>query len=123
MVPSPASGVQVRRLAAFTEDPAGGNPAGVVIAPALPPDDEMQRIAADVGYSETAFLADRPDGLVVRYFSPQAEVDFCGHATIATGVVLGTERGPGIYRLHTNVGVVPVEVGIRVTGTAVPDPV
>ena len=76
--------------------PSGGNPAGVWIGEALPADDEMQRIAAEVGYSETAFLA--PDGsgatgrFRVRYFSPLAEVPFCGHATIASGVALA-ERG------------------------------
>jgi PhzF family phenazine biosynthesis protein len=84
------------RLAAFTTDPRGGNPAGVWIGSALPTDAEMQRIAAEVGYSETAFLA--PDGsgvpgrFRVRYFSPLAEVPFCGHATIASGVALA-ERG------------------------------
>ena len=84
------------RLAAFTTDPAGGNPAGVWIGDALPPDAEMQAIAAEVGYSETAFLApdgsDRPGAFRVRYFSPLAEVPFCGHATIASGVALA-ERG------------------------------
>ena len=84
------------RLAAFTTDPAGGNPAGVWIGGALPPDADMQRIAAEVGYSETAFIA--PDGsgqpgrFRVRYFSPLAEVPFCGHATIASGVALA-QRG------------------------------
>jgi PhzF family phenazine biosynthesis protein len=84
------------RLAAFTTDPSGGNPAGVWIGDALPTDAEMQRIAAEVGYSESAFLA--PDGsgetgrFRVRYFSPLAEVPFCGHATIASGVALA-ERG------------------------------
>ena len=84
------------RLAAFTTDPSGGNPAGVWIGEVLPADGEMQRIAAEVGYSETAFLA--PDGsgaggrFRVRYFSPLAEVPFCGHATIASGVALA-ERG------------------------------
>jgi PhzF family phenazine biosynthesis protein len=84
------------RLAAFTTDPSGGNPAGVWIGDLLPADDEMQRIAAEVGYSESAFLS--PDGsgetgrFRVRYFSPLAEVPFCGHATIASGVALA-ERG------------------------------
>ncbi len=84
------------RLAAFTTDPAGGNPAGVWIGTALPPAAEMQRIAAEVGYSETAFLAPDASGSAghfrVRYFSPIAEVPFCGHATIASGVAL-SERG------------------------------
>ena len=48
---------QLSRLAAFTDDPLGGNPAGVWIGDVLPPVPEMQRIAAEVGYSETAFLA------------------------------------------------------------------
>ncbi len=47
----------VHRLAAFTQDPVGGNPAGVVIGSTHPSDEEMQRIAAEIGYSETAFLA------------------------------------------------------------------
>ena len=80
------------RLAAFTTDPSGGNPAGVWIGESLPADAEMQRIAAEVGYSETAFLAPDGSGLAgrfrVRYFSPLAEVPFCGHATIASGVAL-----------------------------------
>jgi PhzF family phenazine biosynthesis protein len=90
------AGATLLRLAAFTTDPAGGNPAGLWIGAAHPPDPEMQRIAAEVGYSETAFLA--PDGsgapgrFRVRYFSPLAEVSFCGHATIAAGVALA-ERG------------------------------
>jgi PhzF family phenazine biosynthesis protein len=90
------AGGTLLRLAAFTTDPRGGNPAGVWIGDVLPADAEMQRIAVDVGYSETAFLA--PDGsgaagrFRVRYFSPLAEVPFCGHATIAGGVALA-ERG------------------------------
>ena len=87
----PAVGTLLR-LAAFTTDPNGGNPAGVWVGEALPTETEMQRIAAEVGYSETAFLA--PDGsgdagrFRVRYYSPLAEVQFCGHATIAGGVAL-----------------------------------
>ena len=84
------------RLAAFTTDPSGGNPAGVWIGDALPPDATMQRIAAEVGYSETAFVAPDESGIAgrfrVRYFSALAEVQFCGHATIAAAVALG-ERG------------------------------
>src|SRR6478736_3958853 len=65
------------RLAAFTADPAGGNPAGVWIGTELPPAPVMQRVAAEVGFSETAFLAPDGSGLPgrfrVRYFSPLAE--------------------------------------------------
>ncbi|HEX5827721.1 MAG TPA: PhzF family phenazine biosynthesis isomerase [Candidatus Limnocylindrales bacterium] len=101
------------RLAAFTLDPAGGNPAGVWIGETLPPAAEMQRIAADVRYSETAFLA--PDGtgragaFRVRYFSPAAEVPFCGHATIASGVALAGRTAPGRFLLTTNDGLVTVD--------------
>jgi PhzF family phenazine biosynthesis protein len=74
----------------------------------------MQRIATEVGFSETAFVAPAvgPDR-TVRYYSPAAEVPFCGHATIATGVVVGETGGDGIYRLATAVGQVPVTVRTR----------
>ena len=111
------------RLAAFTTDPRGGNPAGVWIGAALSPDGDMLRIAADVGYSETAFIAPDGSGLAgrfrVRYFSPIAEVPFCGHATIAAGVALAERSlaapaslagGPGELVLATNGGPVAVRV-------------
>src|SRR5690554_1275582 len=102
---------ELHRLAAFTDDPRGGNPAGVWIGDALPPADRMQRIAAEVGYSETAFLAPAVGEVrEVRYFSPLAEVPFCGHATIASGVVLGRSAGSGTYSLATRAGQVRVEV-------------
>jgi PhzF family phenazine biosynthesis protein len=101
------------RLAAFTIDPAGGNPAGVWIGPTLPAAAEMQRIAAEVGYSETAFLAPDATGhgvaFRVRYFSPAAEVPFCGHATIASGVALAGRTGPARFLLQTNDGLVTVD--------------
>ena len=102
------------RLSAFTTDPAGGNPAGVWVGDALPDPAEMQRIATEVGFSETAFVAPAagPER-TVRYYSPEAEVSFCGHATIATGVALGEAGGDGTYRLATAVGEVPVEVATR----------
>lgn len=73
---------------AFTETVFGGNPAGVVILQdeeAFPSDRDMTRIAAELRYSETAFV--KPLGenrFQTRYFTPVAEVDLCGHATIAT---------------------------------------
>jgi PhzF family phenazine biosynthesis protein len=96
---------RLHRLSAFTTTPDGGNPAGVWVGDTLPDPDTMQRIAAEVGFSETAFVmptvgADR----TVRYYSPEAEVSFCGHATIATGVVLGENDGDGTYQLATSVG-------------------
>ncbi len=107
------SGTLYRR-SAFTRDPEGGNPAGVWIGETLPSVDVMQQIAAEVGYSETAFVAPAkgPDR-TIRYYSPEIEVAFCGHATIATGVVLGETEGNGRYLLKTIVGEVPVTVRSR----------
>jgi PhzF family phenazine biosynthesis protein len=105
---------ELLRLAAFTLDPAGGNPAGVWIGETLPEPAEMQRIAAEVGYSETAFLAPdgtgRPGAHRVRYFSPAAEVPFCGHATIASGVALAARSAADRFLLATNDGLVTVDV-------------
>ena len=101
----------LQKLAAFTSNPQGGNPAGVWIGETLPEPSEMQRIAAEVGYSETAFVAPNSGRKrTVRYYSPEAEVPFCGHATIATGVALGKKAGRGIYQFETTIGTIPVEV-------------
>lgn len=117
----------VLRYTAFTTDPAGGNPAGVVLdATGLTPA-QMLATAAEVGCSETAFLvpraavdgpdADGADGADVRYFSPLAEVSFCGHATIAAAVARAERRGGGRLRLSTQAG--PVEVVTRLGGDGV----
>ena len=102
------------RIAAFSDGSQGGNPAGVWIGASLPGADEMQRIAAEVGFSETAFAAPlQPNELTrwrVRYFSPEAEVPFCGHATIALGVALARRVGAGEYALSLS------QTNIRVSG-------
>jgi PhzF family phenazine biosynthesis protein len=101
----------VLRYSAFTSDPRGGNPAGVVLDARTLDDAAMQRIATDVGYSETAFLSPRADGAFdVRYFSPRAEVSFCGHATIAAMVAHAERTGSGARLLHTRVGAVRIDV-------------
>lgn len=108
----------VLRYSAFTTDPQGGNPAGVVLDARELHEAQMQRIAADVGYSETAFLSPRDDGSFdVRYFSPKAEVSFCGHATIAATVAHAQRHGPGERLLHTRAGPVRVEVDADLTAT------
>ncbi|MGH2949885.1 MAG: PhzF family phenazine biosynthesis protein [Solirubrobacteraceae bacterium] len=100
---------EVLRYTAFSDDPAGGNPAGVVLDAAGLDAERMLAIAAEVGYSETAFLVGRDgEGYDIRYFSPLAEVPFCGHATVATAVALAERDGPGRVLLRTVGGPVPV---------------
>lgn len=106
------------RIAAFADGAAGGNPAGVAIGDALPEPQEMQRIAAEVGFSETAFAAPQGEGLRVRYFSPESEVPFCGHATIALGAALALRRGDGLYRLMLNAAGITVEARRGADGVA-----
>jgi PhzF family phenazine biosynthesis protein len=100
---------QILRLAAFTDVPEGGNPAGVVLDATDLDAPTMQSIAAGVGYSETAFLTGGAGGQYdVRYFSPAAEVPFCGHATIAAAVALAQRDGAGAVLLRTQAGPVAV---------------
>jgi PhzF family phenazine biosynthesis protein len=101
---------EILRYAAFTDRPEGGNPAGVVLDASGLDDAAMQEIAADVGYSETAFVTGEGTDVDVRYFSPLAEVPFCGHATIATGVAWGERHGAGVLRMRTPAGLVEVTV-------------
>ncbi|WP_432165157.1 PhzF family phenazine biosynthesis protein [Streptomyces sp. bgisy031] len=111
----------VLRYTAFATDPSGGNPAGVVLDARALDDEEMLAVAARLGYSETAFLTPAPDGAsrsyTARYFSPKAEVPFCGHATVATAVALGEIHGPGDYLFATPAGEVPVTVTRGADGT------
>lgn len=99
--------MEILRYAAFSADPSGGNPAGVVLDATGVDDAEMLRVAADIGYSETAFLVPRGGGrFQVRYFSPVAEVPFCGHATIAAAAAYAERHGPGALQFDTRVGLV-----------------
>lgn len=99
----------VERIAAFSDGDAGGNPAGVWIGDTLPPDAEMAAIAHAVGFSETAFAAPQGEGWRVRYFSPESEVAFCGHATIALGAALARRFGDGRFDLTLNAAQISVE--------------
>ncbi|MFJ5288700.1 MULTISPECIES: PhzF family phenazine biosynthesis protein [unclassified Streptomyces] len=123
---------EVLRYTAFSADPAGGNPAGVVLDAAGLDDAAQLAIAAELGYSETAFLTAPPAGLggeqgrafTVRYFSPRAEVPFCGHATVAAAIAFAERHGPGDLLFATPAGTVPVTVAevdgaLRATLTSV----
>ncbi|WP_419995171.1 PhzF family phenazine biosynthesis protein [Streptomyces boninensis] len=110
-----AAATGIRHYTAFSTTPAGGNRAGVLLDAAGLDAAAMTAIAAELGYSESAFLTPGPDpddprSFTLRFFSPKAEVDFCGHATVATAVALGEEHGTGDFALHTQAGLVPVSV-------------
>ena len=97
------------RISAFSDGDAGGNPAGVHISERHPPVEQMRSIAAEVGYSETVFAEPSDDGWRARYFSPESEVPFCGHATIALGAALAMRNGAGVYPLLLNETSITVE--------------
>ncbi len=100
---------------AFSSVPFGGNPAGVVLLEnKMPPEDEMRRIAASVGYSETAFILPLDEKhFKIRYFTPVEEVDLCGHATVGSFVYLlscGLVKEGESYRVGTKAGDINVDV-------------
>jgi PhzF family phenazine biosynthesis protein len=100
--------MEVLRIAAFADGTKGGNPAGVWIGGALPSPSQMQAMAAEVGFSETAFAAPEAGAWRVKYFSPLMEVPFCGHATIALGAALALQNGDGIFELNLNLATISV---------------
>jgi PhzF family phenazine biosynthesis protein len=106
--------MQILSYRAFTtteSQPNSGNPAGVVIDADGLEATEMLRIAADLGFSETAFLSEiTPAAVRVRYFTPLDEIAFCGHATIASGVALARRGAASTVHFRTNAGDVPVDV-------------
>lgn len=101
--------MKVQKIAAFSDGDSGGNPAGVHIGDCLPDEVDMQRIAAELGFSETVFAAPKGSSWRVRYFSPQTEIPFCGHATIALGAALAKKYGDGVYALELNQASITVE--------------
>lgn len=110
----------VLRYAAFTDHGRGGNPAGVVLDAAGLGTAEMQQIAADLGYSETAFLVlrgDEPNVYDVRYFAPLQEVPFCGHATIASAGALAERKPADEMVFHTPAGLVTINTEQTGAGT------
>lgn len=77
----------------------------------------MQRIAAEVDYAETAFVTGETAGArTLRYFSPIAEVPFCGHATVATAIAIAEREGVGTLRFSTPVGEILIETSDDGTG-------
>ena len=105
--------VKAYTINSFAKTFEGGNGAGVVLAADYLSDKEMQKIAAILGFSETAFVlkSDTAD-FKVRFFTPSEEVDLCGHATIGTFFTMGTLGyiKPGKYLQETKAGILGVEI-------------
>ncbi len=93
---------------AFADGPFSGNPAAVCLLPGAGDAPWMQRVAAELNLAETAFVVRRPDtDFDLRWFAPRAEVDLCGHATLASAHVLwqsGTLDHHAPARFHTRSG-------------------
>jgi len=108
---------EILRYTAFAAEPGGGNPAGLVLDAAGLSDDQMLAIARQVGYPETAFVVgSTATGPRVRYFSPSAEVPFCGHATVALAVALAEREGTGRRVFTTLAGEVALDAIVGADG-------
>ncbi|MFQ3169832.1 MAG: PhzF family phenazine biosynthesis protein [Limisphaerales bacterium] len=86
-MPSQAE-IPILQIDAFADEPFTGNPAAVCLLDAEPPGDWMQQVAAEMNLSETAFAWPSEGDFELRWFTPVAEVDLCGHATLATAFAL-----------------------------------
>lgn len=105
--------MKIWRLRAFPKTTYGGNKAGVVLDASGLSEDEMQEIAHDVGYSETAFVTTgKETDFHVRFFTPTSEVDLCGHATIATYNLLRDTKQikVGFFTQETKAGILKLDV-------------
>jgi PhzF family phenazine biosynthesis protein len=100
--------MRIRIIDAFTDEPFRGNPAAVCLLPAgdWPEEAWMQRVAAEMNLSETAFAKPRASDWDLRWFTPLTEVSMCGHATLATAHALAQDGLTGVpVRFHTLSGV------------------
>ncbi|MCW8090889.1 PhzF family phenazine biosynthesis protein [Alteromonas sp. ASW11-130] len=120
--------MEIQRIAAFSCGDTGGNPAGVVLLTEWLSESEMANMAAEIGYSETVFAVaqnEQKTSWRVRYFSPESEVPFCGHATLALSTVLGETIGAGKYDLTLNNAAISVEakrVGNKIVASLMSPP-
>ncbi len=104
--------MRLLQIDAFTAEPFRGNPAAVCFLDREPDDEWMGNVAAEMNLSETAFLLPRHDGWSLRWFTPVAEVDLCGHATLASAHALWEEGrlgGGEVARFHTKSGLLTAE--------------
>ena len=108
--------ITLYRYDAFSTVPGRGNPAGVVLETEHLTEEQMQKIAKEAAYSETAFVlpSDKAD-LRLRYFTPGAEVPLCGHATVGSIYALHEKGliGEGEITIETGAGVMPISVTVK----------
>jgi predicted PhzF superfamily epimerase YddE/YHI9 len=99
--------IKIFQVDAFTSEPFGGNPAAVCLLDEPRDETWMQKVAREMNLPETAFSTPEGDGFRLRWFAPKAEVDLCGHATLASAHVLweeGVLAGGDIARFVTRSG-------------------
>jgi PhzF family phenazine biosynthesis protein len=102
----------ITQVDAFTPEPFAGNPAAVCVLPAPREPAWMQKVALEMNLAETAFLVKEQEGYGLRWFTPAAEVDLCGHATLASAHVLwesGQLAASEIARFRTRSGLLTAE--------------
>ncbi len=103
--------IPIYQVDAFANAPFSGNPAAVCLLSGPADAEWMQHVASEMNLSETAFLSSLDDGHRLRWFTPEVEVELCGHATLASAHVLfETEALPEdqVARFHTASGLLTV---------------
>jgi PhzF family phenazine biosynthesis protein len=113
--------LRLLKLDAFADRPLHGNPAAVVPLDAWLPDVLMQSIALENNQSETAFLVAEGEGYRLRWFTPNTEVDLCGHATLAAADAVFRFLKPGAQRVRFETKSGPLTVERRDNGLLVMD--
>lgn len=99
--------MKIQLIDAFADGPFTGNPAAVMLLDGPRPDAWLQKVAMEMNQAETAFLHRQEGGFALRWFTPAAEVDLCGHATLASAHFLWQEKhlgGGEVARFHTRSG-------------------
>ena len=95
-----SSPLTVYQVDAFTSKLFGGNPAAVCPLERWLPDELMQKLAAENNLSETAFFVKTDNAYHLRWFTPEYEIDLCGHATLASAYVIKNFIEPHIAEIH-----------------------
>ena len=92
--------ISIFQADAFTDKLFGGNPAAICPLTEWLPDEVMQKIAIENNLAETAFFVKTINGYKLRWFTPEYEIDLCGHATLASAHILFTELGFNEDTIH-----------------------